>query len=233
MFSTAVLCASVAGAPREAPVHVVIPLRNVPGAVVTGAFASLTGPGGGDQRGLRVVGLDYCAVDVARSAVLAVGTPHAITELRKIVQLVDIAPPQIGISCRIIRSARDTDGRMRRTVESEPKITTLNNMEASVSVGSGRGTLTAVVTPRLNGDDTLTLAGELRLHRGPRIGGGGVYCRATRRAPQGSEQLLAWVPDFENEDTGPFRLTGVYLESPEKSAGLFLIVSARVVTPGH
>ena len=222
------------GAPRGDIVHAVLPIKHAPTASVERTLSAIVGSETpAHPSDLRVPGLEYVALDARKAAILAVGSPEAVAELREIVALIDVPLAQIEVSCRIIKSSRDPDGRLLQTLESEPRIMTQNNMEASVSVGSERATLTAVITPRLNGDNTLTLAGELRMHRGSATGGGGVYCRAVRRVPQGRRTIIAWVPNIGGEDVGSLGLVGVYLESPDKAPGFFLEVSGKVVGAGH
>lgn len=123
---------------RQEVVHVVIPLKHVPATRVQRLLTD--GLVRGTQQKpepLRIDGMNYMAADTVRGAVLAVGTENAIHELREIVALLDVPNPVLTVDMRILRSVRQDDGSLKTQVVAKPSVKTLDNQEASVSIGDG------------------------------------------------------------------------------------------------
>jgi hypothetical protein len=216
--------APVGAAPKKQPQTVVIPLKHAPGSMVAMMFSKVYRSGNAEPEPLSIEGLDYMAVDTVHNAVLAAGTQKALKELRDLVASCDTKPRSITIELRLIRTVQQADGSLKSEVVATPTVTTLSNQEATVTINDDKLRMSAVVLPRLNGDDTLTITAELRAERGS---GAGAYHRSTRRLAQGRSRVFAHLPDVFSETPKDARIIGIVPEKAGEAPGYDLEITAR------
>lgn len=215
---------------RQDTVHAVIPLKHVPAMRAQKLIASGTMRSNQQKpEPLKIAGMDYIAVDTVRGAVLAVGTEKAIKELREIVALLDVPIPALVVDLRILQSVQQEDGTLKTEVVTTPTVKTLNDEEASVSIGDNRSQITAVVRPRLNGDDTVTVTAEMRVHYGDQAG---AYHRLVKRIKLNQAALTTWIPDIVVGEHARPGLIGITTTQPNQQPGYYLEVTVRNQTPG-
>ena len=127
------------------------------------------------------------------------GTAEAVARLKETIRLLDIQPREVTIKLRLVRVPLTPSDEEEATPRSEevigaPILVTLNNQTGRVAV-RGRGGYEVEITPRINGDNSVTLSAELRL-----LGLNNQVvssARGTRRVTTPGERLLA-VSDAAN-----------------------------------
>ena len=126
------------------------------------------------------------------------GTESAIARVKELVALLDVAPRIVQVKMRLIRIWFVDDGKMQEDVLGKPVITARSNQPAVISV-SGRGGYTVALTPRVNGDGTITLTTTLRFSAPV---GGAAYreltATRTRRFDAGKTERVVGVTDSPN-----------------------------------
>ncbi len=123
------------------------------------------------------------------------GSDAAIAKVKELVALLDVPARTVRVKLRVVRAWFVDDGKMQEDTLGTPVITTINNRTAAVSV-SGRGGYTVALTPRVNGDDSITLTTTLRLS----VPVGGTTFRnltatRTRRVEAGKAERVVGVTD--------------------------------------
>lgn len=123
------------------------------------------------------------------------GSDVAIARVKELAALLDVAPRTVLVKLRLVRVWFVDDGKMQEDTLSAPVITTTNNRPAAISV-SGRGGYAVALTPRVNGDGSITLTATLRLSAPV---GGAAYrdltATRTRRVEAGKTERVVGVTD--------------------------------------
>jgi hypothetical protein len=123
------------------------------------------------------------------------GSEAAIAATKERVALLDVAPRTVLVKLRLVRIWFVDDGKMQEDTLGAPLITARSNQPAAVSV-SGRGGYAVALTPRVNGDGSITLTTTLRLD----VPVGGTTYRnlaatRTRRLDAGKTERVVGVTD--------------------------------------
>jgi hypothetical protein len=123
------------------------------------------------------------------------GSDAAIAAVKKRVALLDVAPRTVLVKLRLVRIWFVDDGKMQEDTLGAPLITARSNQPAAVSV-SGRGGYAVALTPRVDGDGSITLTTTLRLD----VPVGGTTYRnltatRTRRLEAGKTERVVGVTD--------------------------------------
>jgi hypothetical protein len=123
------------------------------------------------------------------------GSDTAIAKVKELVALLDVAPRTVLVKLRLVRIWFVDDGKMQEYTLGAPLITARSNQPAAVSV-SGRGGYAVALTPRVNGDGSITLTTTLRLD----VPVGGTTYRnlaatRTRRLDAGKTERVVGVTD--------------------------------------
>ncbi|MBC7805549.1 MAG: hypothetical protein H7145_05305 [Akkermansiaceae bacterium] len=118
-------------------------------------------PAGADQSASKLPeGIAELTPDDAYNTVAVRGTPKAIQEVEAMIRLLDVKARLVRIELRLIEIRRADDGTRKETLLQSPIISTTNNTQAMVSFqtsGEARSGTKVIVTPHLNGDDSITL----------------------------------------------------------------------------
>ncbi len=94
-------------------------------------------------------------------AIVAIGTPDAIAELKARLQLLDIRPKKLRLHARILHTITGPDGILEVQTRSEVTFTSYNNTHTFLEIPDWSRTLTLMVVPRINGDDSVSIAVEM------------------------------------------------------------------------
>lgn len=113
---------------------------------------------GGSQKNLIALSapLPTMRSDLKSNALIVSGTPEEIKDLREIIRLLDITPKRLRVSIRLYR-VRQVNGRDVDELVAENVSVTANNAPAAIGVGDESWDQTISVTPRLNGEGSVTL----------------------------------------------------------------------------
>ena len=111
-------------------------------------------------------GITELVPDDTDNTVAVRGTPTAVRELEAMIRLLDVKPRHVKVEMRLIEIRLADDGTRKETLLQSPIISTTNNTEAMISFrtsGEIRSGTKILLTPHLNGDDSITLQLSLAL----------------------------------------------------------------------
>lgn len=125
------------------------------------------------------------------------GSRESIAQMRTLIRLLDVKPRQALLKLRVLRYTFDGTGKYTAETLQSPVVSTTNNHPVVVEIkaarknGAGEPGCRVEVIPRINGDDSITVFGSLRVTHG-----GSVYQTAkpaSRRLTAGETRLLTGV----------------------------------------
>jgi hypothetical protein len=139
------------------------------------------------------------------------GTATAVAALREVIRLLDVKQREVDIELRLVRQRYMSDGSSASEVLVAHRIRCTNNEQVDLSTESGDLRLAITLTPRINGDDTVTLLG------GGSMGSEEVpNCPVTihRRLSSNDRRALAGMTDSTNNSVQQHVREGLGITNP-------------------
>jgi len=107
-------------------------------------------------------GINSLVEDPRTNSLIITGAPEAIAEIKKSIEALDVRPRILWLEFSVLRFDFDADGNWDVRTVSRPKISTIDNIPATLSTTGGTDAFTVEITPHLNPDGTIGLTGGLR-----------------------------------------------------------------------
>lgn len=170
--------------------------------------------GGRTTRGIASI----VAYNLDRQIVVT-GTREAVERVTQVIGLLDIAPKPVRVQLLLVRRSALPDGRLDLYVIASPVVETPSNSRITLGIADpgGTGVFEIAITPRLNGDASVSILADLNLASSL-----GTMVRkrtGNRRIAQGEQRtvtaLLDSQPQREMPGADPLTDTlqpGIYLE---------------------
>lgn len=91
------------------------------------------------------------------------GTNQAVSQVKEMVRLLDVQPRTAGLQVRVVRVQVSADGKVQELPGIPLAVQAVNNTPSTALVTAERNRFQVVVTPRINGDDSVSLQMQLNL----------------------------------------------------------------------
>lgn len=130
--------------------------------------------------------------------IIARGTPKAIAELKELIKLLDVEQKAVRLELRLLRFKFEADGSWDVETISSPQVSTLNNEAAHVETKGANGGFDVQITPRINGDRTVSVQCGVRLF-GP-DGAATLSTTIHRRIPPDRKTILLGRTDSTDKE---------------------------------
>lgn len=150
LFPALAVCAVMSGGAQGSK-EVRIPVVNTRAERIISSLAASVKTGN-----VSFASLPKFRADRDGAALLALGTPEEIQEIREIVRLLDVSPKRVRVKARIYR-IRTVNGKPTDELLSDSVCVSTNNTPIAISVGDEAWDQTASFLPRINGDGSISM----------------------------------------------------------------------------
>lgn len=136
-------------------------------------------------------GVESIAPNDPQKLLIVRGTAQGIAEVKGILRLIDIAARPVRMTVRLIRFRKDAMGAVTKDSLSEIEAGSFNNEPVRVPIQVDGQSFSAMIQPRINGDNSVTVYSQLRrLSLGT---GEGTVAETYRRVRSGESARLAGI----------------------------------------